>query len=64
MAASCIEHLECDTGACKVEAEAVTGLEVVAGVLASCNSCTSIQMPTLNEFCRGFVNKKASEATP
>lgn len=60
VAASCTERSELDTGACRVEAEAVTGLEVVAGVPACCNGCTSVQVPTLNDLCEGFVNKKAS----
>jgi len=34
VAASCIEHSEFDTGACRVEAEALTGLKVAAGLLA------------------------------
>ena len=49
-----------DTCACRVEAEAVAGLEVVAGVLACCNGCTFKVVPTLNELCKGFANKKGS----
>ena len=65
MAVSRNVRSELDTCACRVvKAEAMTGLEVVAGVFACCNGCTSIVVLTLNEFCKGLVNKKGSEEKP
>ena len=49
---------ELDTCVCRVEAEAVTGLEVVAGVFACCNSCTSIVVLTLNDIVSVWSTRK------
>lgn len=64
VAASCVVRSEVDKGACKVKAEAATGLKVVAGLLARRNDCASMLVPTLNEIFKGFINKKATQEQP